>query len=411
MKKLLVALVILCSTTIHANNRTEQPTIITSDNIELKATQQNASAGCTLQKHVPVATGYASGIAPHDRFVTYYDPTDCGSPTYPFEIDALSFSFIPLTGNNWPVPVDVVVFAPNTDGVNCSAPGTELYRQSVLCDTADFAIPNIGTVFFDSAFCVDGPFYIGIEFTDPDTTVLSMPSLLFDTTSAPDSCDNWFYFDVNVDSLEGWYEWYDFWSPLPGYPWFWVEGETVSPNCVVDTDGDGIVDSLDNCPSVANPIQADADGDAVGDLCDNCPSDSNPAQTDTDGDGDGDVCDVCPTDHLNDLDGDGVCESVDNCPGIFNPSQADSDTDMVGDACENCCIFIRGNVNNDGAQMIDISDLVFLVDYMFGTPAGPQPPCIEEADVDASLGIDIADMVYLVDYMFGSPAGPAPLGC
>ena len=85
--------------------------------------------------------------------------------------------------------------------------------------------------------------------------------------------------------------------------------------------------------------------------------------------------------------------------------------DGRGDSCENCCIGIRGNVNNDVGQNIDIADLVFLVDFMFGIPSGAPPPCFEEADVDGSLALDIADLVYLVDYMFGSPSGPAPASC
>src|SRR5262249_50093540 len=35
-----------------------------------------------------------------------------------------------------------------------------------------------------------------------------------------------------------------------------------------DTDGDGIPDQLDDCPTVPNADQADADGDGVGDACD-----------------------------------------------------------------------------------------------------------------------------------------------
>jgi hypothetical protein len=35
-----------------------------------------------------------------------------------------------------------------------------------------------------------------------------------------------------------------------------------------DTDGDGIPDWWDNCPTVSNPGQADTDGDHVGDACD-----------------------------------------------------------------------------------------------------------------------------------------------
>lgn len=40
-----------------------------------------------------------------------------------------------------------------------------------------------------------------------------------------------------------------------------------------DVDGDGVPDSLDNCPTVYNPTQADTDGDHVGDACDCAPSD------------------------------------------------------------------------------------------------------------------------------------------
>jgi hypothetical protein len=36
----------------------------------------------------------------------------------------------------------------------------------------------------------------------------------------------------------------------------------------LDTDGDGVPDSADNCPLVANPGQQDADGDSIGDHCD-----------------------------------------------------------------------------------------------------------------------------------------------
>src|SRR6476469_7898593 len=61
---------------------------------------------------------------------------------------------------------------------------------------------------------------------------------------------------------------------------------------------------------------ADSDGDGIPDSQDNCPSISNPDQQDTDGDGIGAVCDFCPNDAANDADHDGVCGNVDNCPTI-----------------------------------------------------------------------------------------------
>jgi hypothetical protein len=42
----------------------------------------------------------------------------------------------------------------------------------------------------------------------------------------------------------------------------------VTGAVVTDTDGDGVADDDDNCPTVANPGQEDTDGDGLGDACD-----------------------------------------------------------------------------------------------------------------------------------------------
>ena len=84
---------------------------------------------------------------------------------------------------------------------------------------------------------------------------------------------------------------------------------------------------------------------------------------------------------------------------------------QMGLSYSSCCLLpMRGNVDYDAGDVIDISDLVYLVDYMFN--GGSEPPCEEEADVDGGGGespIDISDLVYLVDYMFNG--GPEPLDC
>ncbi len=43
-------------------------------------------------------------------------------------------------------------------------------------------------------------------------------------------------------------------------------------NRVLDQDGDGLVNAMDNCPRFAHPSQSDSDSDGVGDACDTCPS-------------------------------------------------------------------------------------------------------------------------------------------
>lgn len=59
----------------------------------------------------------------------------------------------------------------------------------------------------------------------------------------------------------------------------------------IDTDGDGILNAVDNCPTVPNAFQDDGDLDRVGDNCDNCAFDFNSTQDDFNRDGRGDVCD------------------------------------------------------------------------------------------------------------------------
>lgn len=81
------------------------------------------------------------------------------------------------------------------------------------------------------------------------------------------------------------------------------------------------------------------------------------------------------------------------------------ETNLLG-ACT-CCKGIRGNINGDTLEAIDISDLTALVNYMFKN--GPEPPCMDEADVNGDQSQNIADLTHLVGYMFKS--GPAPNDC
>ncbi len=128
---------------------------------------------------------------------------------------------------------------------------------------------------------------------------------------------------------------------------------TIEVTAPVDTDGDGVADVDDICPTVFNPDQtlttfyADLDGDGLGDpnsalnACeapigyvtdsrDNCPTVSSSDLTDTDNDGLGDACD-------DDDDGDGVldavdCDALDPLVGAKRKFYADRDLDGYGDS-------------------------------------------------------------------------------
>ncbi len=126
-----------------------------------------------------------------------------------------------------------------------------------------------------------------------------------------------------------------------------------------DSDGDDIVFSCDNCPLAYNIVQEDSDLDGVGDSCDNCIYAYNPDQSDADGDGIGDPCDY-----------------------------------LCGDA--------------DGNAIVNISDVVSLISYIFG--GGSEPSPLLAGDCDCNALVNVSDAVYLVSHIFGG-GDPPCAGC
>jgi hypothetical protein len=65
---------------------------------------------------------------------------------------------------------------------------------------------------------------------------------------------------------------------------------------------------------VEQSVAVDSDGDGIPDGCDNCPTTANPDQLDSDGDGRGDACDACPDEAGSGDDGLGTCPGSDSTP-------------------------------------------------------------------------------------------------
>jgi hypothetical protein len=177
------------------------------------------------------------------------------------------------------------------------------------------------------------------------------------------------------------------------YPQLTADSAWSNAVSILDQDGDGIVDTQDNCPTTPNPDQADADGDGIGDACDTC--------TDTDADTFGNPGFAANT-----------C-LVDNCPTNANPLQEDGDGDGVGDACDNCTQVSNADqrdTNGDDYGNICDADLngdltVNLGDYSlfrsaFGNSTNP------DADFNGDGAVNLGDYS-IFRSSFGKPPGPS----
>ncbi len=150
--------------------------------------------------------------------------------------------------------------------------------------------------------------------------------------------------------------------------WEWTAGLDFLIGGGKDTDGDGISDSRDACPAVAEDLDGfqdddgcvdeDNDQDGILDLADECPDDAEGESDnfqdedgcpDPDNDEDGvlDGDDECPVDAgtadtqgCPDRDEDGIRDSADDCPTLAGPAEfngcPDSDGDGILDPDDEC---------------------------------------------------------------------------
>lgn len=231
-----------------------------------------------------------------------------------------------------------------------------------------------------------------------------------------------------------------------------VDHDGLGDVCDPDADNDGLANSADNCWLVANAGQEDGDADSVGDACDNCPTVFNPQQRDENGDGVGDMCDghvhiyssTLPTAYLGEpyffqfdgagglaplnwvkVSGDlpygltfegGTTGTLTGTPNYkstfyFTVELWDSDTPTRKDTVAVAVAvtdppYMCGDA--DASKVINVSDAVYLISYVFSGGRAPEP--IASGDCDCNALVNISDVVFLIAHIFAG--GPAPCaGC
>jgi len=70
-------------------------------------------------------------------------------------------------------------------------------------------------------------------------------------------------------------------------------------------------------------------------------------------------------------------------------------------------MYACGDPNGD--VDINLLDVLFLIDFLYGNPQGPAPVPSEAGDANADYAVNLLDILYLIDHLYGTPTGPAPV--
>ncbi len=199
-----------------------------------------------------------------------------------------------------------------------------------------FLTGGVGVGLYNGKFAAYIPAGLGVQFNLNSVTYIFVQSQYRFSLDKKTLSDNLFYslgFAQNISKEK------------PAAPPVVV---TPAPPVVKDTDGDGVPDDVDKCPTVAGKASLqgcpDTDGDGIADADDKCPTVAGVAKYQG-----------CP---IPDTDGDGINDEEDKCPTVKGLARyqgcpiPDTDGDGVNDE-EDKCIDRKGPLSNQGCPVIE----------------------------------------------------------
>ncbi len=161
-----------------------------------------------------------------------------------------------------------------------------------------------------------------------------------------------------------------------------------------DTDGDTVMDTIDNCPNDPNTDQSDVDGDLLGDVCD--------PDADNDGLLNTEEANYQTNPLVDDTDVDGLLDGAEVNVHGTDPTRPDTDSDGVSDGDEVNIYNIDPNVSNLGDvgprgnpdNQLNAADMVIMTQLVTDAVT---PTALETtlADINNDSQINAGDLLLL----------------
>jgi hypothetical protein len=182
---------------------------------------------CEVARYI-AGSGYRfDGWSAGDQNAVLLDPAamciSCGTDVFPWIIKQINSRWVNPSGAT---ALDVVFHVYEAPTPYCNGPGAEIYQFPA---TITAWSPTIVTVPVPTVLCIDGPFWLAVEYVSTTPPAIVFPSCRMSAQTYADTCTQFNYYGG------AWYEWADFWTPPPpGYLWLGAIGQCEGDECPVE---------------------------------------------------------------------------------------------------------------------------------------------------------------------------------